>query len=198
MNYSFRPNLFQKSRSVRLSGDCFELLNDQNQVTWSEHLEHVRNIREYPSGSIMDPDRGKCPLSHCIVSFSSGGSVVLKSASYTGPQTGRDQTSDFTCFVGELIHRLARAQPDALIINGSMGVVVAWIIVGILGLGLLVLGIAMFVSPLFTNDTLAEVFSPAAVCCIGGPVVGLMSLSMVRTYYPDRTTAAKRAGIQNP
>lgn len=195
MKYSFRPNLFQKSRSVQLSGDTFELLDDQGHVTRGVPVGQIRKIQEYPSGFIVDPNRGRCSMHQCVVSFASGGSVVLKSASYTGPQQGQDLTEDYTRFVREVVLRLAKVQPDAPIISGSMGVVVAWIIVVLLGIGLLILGVAMFLSPLFTNETLAEVFGLAAVACVAGAAVALMGRNMMRIYYPDSTTAAERAEI---
>lgn len=196
MNYKFRPNLFQKSRHVRLVQDSIEFLDERGHVTRCEAVSNIRRIREYDNGQIRDPHRGQCPMKQCIVTFTTGSSVTLKSASYTGPQAGLDHSAEYGRFVGSLIDRLARCNPDAEVVSGGMGVAVAWALLGVLGLGFLVLGIAMLASPVFTSERFQEIAPLAATCAVMGVGVAGMAVNMTLAHWPTHTTAGRIGGCQ--
>ncbi len=193
MEYVFRPNLFQKHRGVRLVDDRIELFDADGQVQRSEQLTSVRNVQTVHAGTVEDPDSGRCDLEHCIIRFTRGRTVILKSASYTGPKQAVDYTDRYTAFVDELVQQLARSSPEVPIYSGSRGLVMTWIVIAAGAAGLFALGVAILLSPLYRNESLGDVVLPGAVLTFFAVLAGMISVGMARTYRPSCRSAREVA-----
>lgn len=189
MEYAFRPNLIQRHRGVRLADGRLELIGPDGQVHRSHYVTDIRSVQIVHAGRSDDATGGKRPMEHCIVRVRGGRSVVLKSASYCGPNQWADQTLDYNRFVRALVQQLAQTSPETPVCKGSRGLVVTWMVIGTASTALLVLGLGVLLSPLFSNKAFGDVVVPGVGLMLFSSVCGLISVAMAQTYRPSCVTA---------
>ena len=194
MEYTFKPNLFAKERTLRLSDSTLDIIDHEGRTGHSMDLRWVRRVREFAGGFVVDPEKGKVPMTQCDVKFESGQSVTIKSASYVDTEAGIDQTPQYRAFLTRLNETIADARPDTPLIVGSMGIAMIWIVLGLISVAFLLFGIALAVSPLFTNDSFGEVMVIGAPILITWLLMTKASQRMIRVYWPQRLTVADYAG----
>ena len=111
----------------------------------------------------------------------------------TAPRA-RHHTAAYNDFIGELIHRVSRVNPDLPVIEGGRGAYVTSLMLAFAGGALAVGGVAAFASPLFAQNSFREVAPLAATMIVGGSAIGLKSWGFSQLYRPVERTAGAVAG----
>lgn len=186
MEYSYRPHLFQKRHAVRVANGLFEVLNAEGQAKRSQPLTDINRICFYFGGTFDTSDGGKTSVEHCSIRFDRGLSVNIKSASYSGPGAFDDHGPAYRSFTGNLIDQLAQSNADVTVCEGDTGMVIFWIILGILSVCGFFAGIAFLLSTFFTGKPMSEVFVLSGNCLLLGTLGFLASLKLTRAFQPKR------------
>lgn len=155
-----RPSLLTKEATHRLEPDrlVWSAQGRENSLPYTD-IESLQLITYSSFGSMA----GQCTIK------GGGKTLTIRSHHFAGPGSFEDRTASYSPFVRALATRVAEANPAARFIAGSLGLWIAWMVVGIAALAVLgLLGMAL----LSGGDIRASALS-ALVIIVGGAALGL-------------------------
>lgn len=187
--YEFRPNLFQKKRSLELVGDTIQITNQKGRQRLVD-LKNVKRICVYGAGTGFDAEMGNVSIYHCILKMSRGRSITIHSASYVGPGPGKklsvnNHLEEYYQFVDALKNRLVAKSPDIPVVYGHRFASICWMLIFIMGLGLL----GLFLYGVVTQPgKIWEIWPMLFSLIVIAVVVLPMAYKLSIAYSPETTT----------
>lgn len=193
MTYAFRPHLFKKQRTVRLTDEGIEELAPDGRVKRTILYRNVSSLNEVVGGTAHDPDKGTFTRQYVVLS-GRGRKLTIKGDSYLGPHDkgsidATNHAAEYEPLVAELKRRLVVANPDVPLVEGHL-------LASLIGGASALIGLVGF--PLMALSILAKGNGPLWELGVGalfifglGLLMGLACLGLARTYWPKKRRLAE-------
>ena len=188
MQYTFRPNLFQRHSGLQLTDVALQAIDKDGNVMKSIDLRSIRSLQRIDCGIAGMSDGRKEKMEHCVVRSGGLGQLTIKSASYAGPGEWDSHGAAYRSFVSDLMDKLARANPSATVTIGSGALVVVCRALQVASVLLILLGIAVLISILRDGSFGGQSTVIAAICLVGGVGGFGLSGSFAATHRPVTAT----------
>lgn len=187
--YTYRPNLFQKQRTIVSGHDGLEIRNKSGEVTRRIEWDNVSRIVQYQSGSARTEDGEKVPLLAFTVIPHHGRRITFVSGSYDGPGSQNvvfaDQHESFLPLILDIKRRLHRLSPDIPLVTGSRGYSIMFGLLGaVIGALVVFMGGALIAGEIDLSKAWLLVAQTAVFVCAVGPV----TCWAARAWWPVHTT----------
>ena len=156
---------------------------EQSKVLSLEHIDLMRQFREVHA---TDSAMGGFNMQRIVVFGRDQDRVDITSAYITGNKgrflmEGRNQEPDFLAFIQLLKERICKYNPTAKFQSGWLAASLAWALVALLGVGLLILGVAFV---LFEKDWVSALL-PTVFSFVFGGVLTYVGFGLARAYFPS-------------
>jgi hypothetical protein len=135
--YSFRPTLFSAEKTISIEHG--ELVVEQKGHARRIKLGDITAVRLFVAPLGAGPD-----AYFCRVVPRRGKTLMLRSASYSGPGQFADRAAEYSAFVVSLIDKVAAANPEARFLAGqSAGAWWVYVILSILLVPIMLLSLVL-------------------------------------------------------
>jgi hypothetical protein len=178
--YNFRLNLFSAPCTLRLVDTALQVCSEHGDIQQLINLNQVRKIQVYDGLLTSDPETGPYRSEFCKLTFRNGKPLYFRNGFYQSRsgkmgEVAANQSAAYDAFLAKLKQQIALHSPQAVEVSGWLLASLAWWCIFLLGLGFLVIGIAIFwTDELITAISMACFFIPFGLLMIWlGTVIGM-------------------------
>ncbi|MEQ8208913.1 MAG: hypothetical protein RH917_03705 [Lacipirellulaceae bacterium] len=192
MTYTFRPNLFVKQRTVRLTDRGIEQLAPDGSVKRTIPYREVQSISEVIGGLGHDPQSGAFVQQY--VTIKGCGSLTIKGFSYLGAHSktsikATNNADEYEPLVRRLKERLVANNPNVQLIEGHLfASLMAWFVFLLCLVGLPLLAISGL---FYGKGTFWERAGVALIVLVMAGLLGLPCRSLATHYWPKKRRLAE-------